>query len=82
MLALIVAHFSIFHISNNPNLRGYLCCNAYYFGEFRRYRIAPVHTRFDSVEWFVWDAETTNKDGTHTIIRQCETMEDALNGLI
>lgn len=44
--------------------------------------LAPIHTRFDAVEWFVWDAEhalsTMNRA---EVIRQSETLEEALRGL-
>lgn len=44
--------------------------------------LAPVHTRFDMLEWFVWDAEHPLSDLNHAeVIRQAETLEEALRGL-
>lgn len=55
---------------------------AYIFGENRRYAVAPIHTRFDALEWFVWDAEHPLSDLNHAeVIRQAETLEEALRGL-
>lgn len=53
-----------------------------FFGENRRYAVAPIHTRFDALEWFVWDAEHPLSDLNHAeVIRQAETLEEALRGL-
>lgn len=50
--------------------------------ENRRYAVAPIHTRFDALEWFVWDAEHPLSDLNHAeVIRQAETLEEALRGL-
>ena len=44
--------------------------------------LAPVHTRFDMLEWFVWDAEHPLSDLNQAeVIRQAETLEEALRGL-
>jgi hypothetical protein len=44
--------------------------------------VAPIHTRFDALEWFVWDAEHPLSDLNHAeVIRQAETLEEALRGL-
>lgn len=52
------------------------------FGEFGRYSVAPVWTRFDTVEWFVWDAERIDEvTGGPAVIRQAETREMAMAGL-
>ena len=58
-------------VSNNPMLRGSLAAPKQRFGEYGRYAIAPVHTRFDAVEWFVWDAMHPLSTMSHAeVIRQ------------
>jgi hypothetical protein len=61
---------------------GELICQKRSFGSSNRYAIAPVYTRFNTVQWFVWDAETRNDlDDKATIIRQADTIEEALKDL-
>lgn len=71
------------NIKNNPFLKGQLASKKQLFGENNRYAVAPVHTRFSNVEWFVWDAEhklsTLNKA---EVIRQSENFNEAIKGLI
>ena len=70
-------------LSNNPLLAGSLAAPKQYFGDFKRFAVAPVHTRFDDIEWFVWDAEHPNSDLDHAeIIRQEPTKEAAMAGLV
>jgi hypothetical protein len=67
--------------ANNPALKGQLAAKKQFFDGYR-YAVAPVHTRFDAVEWFVWDAEHPNsKMGRAEVIRQAATLEEALTGL-
>ena len=69
-------------LTNNPTLRGSLAAPKQRFGDWGRYAIAPVHTRFDDLEWFVWDAEVIDEaTGLAAVIRQAPTMEEALRGL-
>lgn len=67
---------------NKPHLKGSCAANKRLFGDCSRYAVAPVHTRFDKVQWFVWDAEHpyTNQDGIPEVIRQADTLEDAMRG--
>ena len=68
--------------NNDPSLCGSLASPKQFFGDHSRYAVAPVHTRFDRIEWFVWDAEHSLSDMTRAeIIRQSETLEDALRDL-
>jgi len=77
-----MASFSFASVTNNPSLKGSLAAPKQYFGEASRYAVAPVHTRFDAIEWFVWDAEHPNSNLDHAeIIRQAETLEEAVSGL-
>jgi len=69
-------------LTNNPMLRGSLAAPKQRFGDWGRYAIAPVHTRSDDLEWFVWDAEVIDEaTGLAAVIRQASTMEEALRGL-
>lgn len=67
---------------NDPARKGELAGRKMLFNG-SRYAVAPVHTRFDAVQWFVWDAEAIEiPDGAKTIvIRQEETYEAAVSGL-
>jgi hypothetical protein len=67
---------------NDPTRKGQLAAPKRIFGDWRRYAVAPVHTRFDAVEWFVWDAESWDEDGTNpAVIRQASTEAEAVEGL-
>ena len=69
-------------IKNDPARKGELATRKQFFGENRRYAVAPIHTRFDALEWFVWDAEHHLSDLNHAeVIRQAETLEEAIRGL-
>ena len=52
-----------------------------FFGQSSRFAVAPVHTRFDAVEWFVWDASLTMDNELTPVIRQASTLEKAVRGL-
>lgn len=67
--------------ANNPALKGQLAGQKLLFGEFSRYAVAPIFTRFEAVEWFVWDAEILNSYGNPEVIRQASSFEEAVNGL-
>ena len=68
--------------ANNPTRKGELAARKQLFGDCSRYAVAPVHTRFDVVQWFVWDAETTCREtGLPEVIRQAETLAEALHGI-
>jgi len=66
---------------NNPAKRGELADKKRLFGGCSRYAVAPVHTRFDSVQWFVWDAEALDESKRAQVIRQEATLQAALRGL-
>lgn len=67
--------------SNDPLRAGQLASDSIRFGEFNRYDLFAVHTRFDAVSFFVKDAETPDDDGFATVIRQEPTPEAAVAGL-
>jgi hypothetical protein len=68
--------------TNDVTRKGQLAARKQLFGDCSRYAVAPVHTRFDAVQWFVWDAEITCADtGLPEVIRQAETLAEALQGI-
>ena len=77
-------------ITNDPSKAGQLADAKHVFGPRNRYAIAPVHSRFDSVGWFVWDAEKPDLQAERdpvmgylpSVIRICNTREQAMAGLI
>ena len=66
---------------NDPARAGQLASRKTLFGERRRYAVAAVHTRFEAVTYFVWDAERPDEDGRPTIVRQESSLKDAVAGL-
>lgn len=68
-------------LTNNQSLRGKLAARKQLFGAYSQYAVAPVHTRFDAVEWFVWDADRLDKHGLPEVIRQAPTLDEAISGL-
>lgn len=67
---------------NDPSRKGELAAPKQLFGDCSRYAVAPVHTRFDAVQWFVWDAEITCPEtGMPEVIRQADTLAEALQGI-
>lgn len=69
-------------IRNNPARKGELAAPKRLFGEYSRYAVAPVHTRFDRVQWFVWDADEIDPvTNGPAVIRQEDTEAEAIAGL-
>lgn len=69
--------------ANNPKRAGQRASRLVIFGDHGRYAVAAMHTRFDAVEWFVWDAEHPNATMHRSeVIRQEQTLEKALAGLM
>jgi hypothetical protein len=69
-------------IANDPSKKGQLAARKQFFGEYRRYAVAPIHTRFDAVEWFVWDAAQAADGELAPVIRQEATLAEAVAGLL
>ena len=67
--------------ANEPSRKGQLAARKQLFGDYSRYAIAPVHTRFDAVSWFVWDAYGDPMNNASSIIRQEATLAEAIKGL-
>lgn len=67
---------------NDPSRAGQRASQRLIFGEFHRFAVFAIHTRFDAVEWFVTDAEKTDPvtEGP-AVIRQEATMAEAVAGL-
>ena len=68
-------------VINDPSKAGQLAGKQCLFGPHHRYAVAPIHTRFDRIAWFVWDAERPGPDGEPAIIRQADTREGAIREL-
>ncbi|MCI0393205.1 MAG: hypothetical protein MOB07_31135 [Acidobacteria bacterium] len=73
-------------ITNDPNRAGQHATQPEYCGEHKRYSVFAVHTRFDTVCWFVTDAlgitDAEVKAGKFPpVIRQEKTREEAMRGL-
>jgi hypothetical protein len=79
----IIKRFSQKVLVNNPNRMGQLAARKISFGPWRRYAIAPIHTRGEQLCWAVWDAEEADqyRPLEPAIIRQALTCEQALEGL-
>ena len=75
-------------IKNDLSRKGQFVTKKKLFGKNHRYAIAPVHSRFDSVGWLVWDAETPGDEydpvlgWSPAVIRTAKTYEDAVAGLM
>jgi len=70
------------HEANNPLKAGAPAAREQRFGEYRRYRVWPIHTRFDAVEWLVANAAVIDQaTGCAAVIRQEPTLEQAVAGL-
>lgn len=68
--------------ANNSRQAGSLASRKVTFGDHSRYAVAAVHTRFDAVEWFVWDAERIDPlFDAPEVIRQAPTFAAAVEGL-
>ena len=67
--------------ANNPALKGQPAARKQFFGHCSRFAVAPVHTRFDAVEWFVWDASLATDGELAPVICQAATLEEAVRGL-
>lgn len=67
---------------NDPQRAGQRASESLIFGDFSRYKLYAVHSRFNRVSWFVEDAEKPDDFGQPTVIRQEESPESAVEGLI
>lgn len=73
---------SLVSVPNNSKLAGQLASTWVLFGESSRFKLAAIHTRFDAVSWFVWDADRIDEvTGCPAVIRQEPTIEAAIQGL-
>lgn len=68
---------------NNPARKGELASSKVLFGDYKRYALFAMHTRFDVVAWIVQDAHITDPvTGGPETIRQEDTPEAAIGGLL
>lgn len=64
---------------NDPARAGQLASRKLIFGDLSRYAVAAVHTRFDAVQWFVWDAASPLPgDLGLAVVRQAATFDEAV----
>lgn len=66
---------------NNPELRGQRAGDVEVFGANNRFGLYPVHTRFDSVCWFVVDQEEVDDFGLPLVVVQQASRREALDTL-
>ena len=76
-----MSFFNITAEANAPQFAGRQASAKVFFGEFSRFALFAVHTRFESVQWFVADGESLDKAGLARIVRQAATPEQAVAGL-
>ena len=69
-------------IKNDPTRKGELAAPKTLFGDYSRFAVAPIHTRFDAVQWFIWDAHKLDSDGKPDVIRQYDNSSDAVMFMI
>ncbi len=67
---------------NNPFLAGKIASQPMLFGEFNRYSVYAVHTRFANVQWFVSDAHFLDEQNLPKVIRQDDCFESVIKGLV
>ena len=65
---------------NDPAKAGQRASRPVCFGELSRYSVFAVHTRFDSVAWFVQDVQELDDAGLPLVMRICATFDDAVKG--
>ena len=69
-------------MKNDPKRAGQLAAARELFGPYHRYSIAPVHSRFGELIWFVWDSEIKDEvTGASAVIRQEPSREAALESM-
>lgn len=67
---------------NDSTKAGAFASKKVIFGSHNRYAIAAVHTRFNNIEWFVYDVESLDfLMDTAEVIRQELSFEKAIAGL-
>ena len=67
---------------NDTRCAGQVADQPELFGEFSRFSVFSIHTRFDAVCWMVTDAERIDDvTGRPAVIRQAQSREAAIAGL-
>jgi len=65
-------------MENDKSRAGQVAGKGTFFGPFTRFKVYPVHTRFDCVAWFVDDAETPDESGLPSVVAQADHKETAM----
>lgn len=66
---------------NDASKPGALASSTVVFGDFSRFGVFAVHTRFDAVIWMVTDVERLDDLGFPAVVRQAPTFDAAIAGL-
>lgn len=64
--------------SNCPAKAGQLASKKFFFGAANRYSVAAIHSRFETVTWFVYDEVQLDAMGLPEVLRIEKTLADAL----
>jgi hypothetical protein len=68
--------------NNKPEKSGQAASDKVIFGYCSRYAVQAIHTRFDKVMYFVFDAELPDEiTGKPSVIRQSYNLNEALHNL-
>ncbi len=67
---------------NQKCLAGQFASEKVLFGEFSRFALVAVHTRFEAVQWFVFDAEKVDDLGLTAVVAQADNPSDAVKRFI
>jgi len=66
-------------IKNDTNKAGMIASKPKFF-MLSQIKVAAIHTRFDNVQWFVWDAGVIDElTGRPEVVGQYETEHDAIS---
>lgn len=66
-------------IKNDTNKAGIIASKPQFF-MLHQIKVAAIHTRFDNVQWFVWDAGIIDElTGHPEVVGQYETEEEAIS---
>jgi hypothetical protein len=64
-------------IINNPNLAGQQAGKAEFYN-LSRFKLYPIHTRFNAIQWFIADAEIEDDIGHPAIVGQYDDKTEAI----
>jgi len=66
-------------IKNDTNKAGMIASKPKFF-MLHQLKVAAIHTRFDRVQWFIWDANIIDElTGHPEVVGQYDTEDEAVN---